>query len=403
MWLEILIWFGFVLVACLGNIAQTVSASVNQLQTSVLSVDSARVQRVRWLGGGFGAGALASAAALAVLIVMQAGGDARLCALGAGLSTLVISAFQFFARIWARNNLEQLARPLLGDAVVFLPFVDPSVASVEPSETSDDALEQMVNASEKVGLIESDQREMITGILQLDRTLTREIMVPRIDVIALNVETPLRDALDVVIAGAHSRVPVFEESIDHIIGVLYAKDALKTLRDGKGDISLRELMRPPHFVPESKPVNALLEELQSTKVHMAIVVDEYGGTAGIVTIEDVLEEIVGEIQDEYDTGETPMIQRVAENEAVCNTRATIDDVNEALGIELPKESDTLGGLVYQHLEKMPKVGDQVRLEPVTISVTNVVGRRIKQVRVLIETNFGSNEDTLNEERAIHEN
>jgi len=222
---------------------------------------------------------------------------------------------------------------------------------------------------------------MITGVLQLDRTLTREIMVPRIDVIAVEVETPLRNALDVVIAGAHARVPVYEESIDHVVGLLYAKDLLKVWRDGKIDVPLRSLLRPAYFVPESKRLDELLQELQRTKVHMAIVIDEFGGTAGIVTIEDVLEEIVGEIQDEYDTGEEPLVERVNEFEGVFNARVTIDDVNDALALDLPDEGDSLGGLVYQRLEKMPKVGDQVRVGNAAITVMNVVGRRIKQVRV----------------------
>jgi CBS domain containing-hemolysin-like protein len=222
---------------------------------------------------------------------------------------------------------------------------------------------------------------MIAGILQLDRTLTREIMVPRIDVVSVEVDTRLRDALDVIIAGAHSRVPVYEGSIDHVVGVLYAKDLLKALRDGKTDAPLRALLRPACFVPESKRLDELLQELQANKVHMAIVVDEYGGTAGVVTIEDILEEIVGEIQDEYDTGEEPQSERIGQNEAVFDARVTIDDANEMLDLNLPTESDTLGGLVYQRLEKMPKVGDQVRVGDVVVSVINVTGRRIQKVRV----------------------
>jgi CBS domain containing-hemolysin-like protein len=176
-------------------------------------------------------------------------------------------------------------------------------------------------------------------------------------------------------------VPVYEESIDRVVGLLYAKDLLKVWRDGKIDAPLRSLLRPAYFVPESKRLDELLQELQRTKVHMAIVIDEFGGTAGIVTIEDVLEEIVGEIQDEYDTSEEPLVERVNEFEGVFNARVPIDDVNKALALALPDESDSLGGLVYQHLEKMPKVGDQVRVGNTAITVLNVVGRRIKQVRV----------------------
>jgi putative hemolysin len=159
---------------------------------------------------------------------------------------------------------------------------------------------------------------------------------------------------------------------------------------------LRSLLRPVYFVPESKRLDELLQELQRTKVHMAIVVDEYGGTAGIVTIEDVLEEIVGEIQDEYDTGEEPLIERVGENEGVFNARVNIAEVNETLALDLPNESDTLGGLVYQRLEKMPKADDQVRVGNVVITVLSMVGRRIKKIRVMRLS--AESENTLSEER-----
>ncbi|HEX9074230.1 MAG TPA: hemolysin family protein, partial [Anaerolineae bacterium] len=188
-------------------------------------------------------------------------------------------------------------------------------------------------------------------------------------------------ALDVIVEGSHSRVPVYEENIDHITGLLYAKDLLRTLRDGRSELPIRSVLRPVHFVPESMPVDELLQELQESKVHMAIVVDEYGGTAGVVTIEDVLEEIVGEIQDEYDVSEEPLIEQVSENEAVFDARVTIEDVNDALSVQLPGESDTLAGLVYRRLQKMPKVGDQVHVDGLTISVLSVAGRRIKKVRV----------------------
>jgi CBS domain containing-hemolysin-like protein len=147
------------------------------------------------------------------------------------------------------------------------------------------------------------------------------------------------------------------------------------------DVELRSMMRPAHFIPETKPVDELLQELQQSKVHMSVVVDEYGGTAGIVTIEDVLEEIVGEIQDEYDVGEEPQIDLLNDNEGIFDARVNIDQVNEALGVQLPEESDTLAGLVNNRLQKIARVGDQVQVDGVTISVTNVAGRRIKKVRV----------------------
>ncbi len=379
--LSILVWFLLTLLCAVGTGARTVAALVRDLQSTVRPANVTRVQRMHAAAGIVSALAMVGATAWIVFEGARVGSDAVIVALLAGFSTAALILTQSFARRYARRNLERLAEPLLGDAVVFLSFVEPTAETLEPEEVRDETLEQMVDATEKVGLIESDEREMIAGILQLDRTVTREIMVPRIDVIALDVETSLQDALKVVIDGAHSRVPIYEESIDHIIGVLYAKDLLRTMGDEKADHSMRGLMRAAHFVPETKRVDELLQELQSAKVHMAIVVDEYGGTAGIVTIEDVLEEIVGEIQDEYDTSEEALIERVTQNEGVFNARVSIDDANEALSISLPNESDTLGGLVYQYLQKMPKVGDEVRVGDVNITVLSVVGRRIKRVQI----------------------
>ena len=398
-WLEILIWFVFVLSVGAGSVLRTVAASARELSSSLQVTQAARVERARIFGGLLTVGGMIGAVSLSVEAVARASGDVGAASLSAAVAVLIVLGVQVIARGYARRNLERLAAPLLGDAIAFLPLVDSRDESSEP-ESREEVVEQMVDASERAGLIESEERAMIAGVLQLDRTLTREIMVPRIDVIALDVETSLRDALDVVIAGAHSRVPVYEESVDHVVGLVYAKDLLKTLRDCATDASLRSLLRPAHFVPESKRLDELLQELQRTKVHMVIVVDEYGGTAGIVTIEDVLEEIVGEIQDEYDTGEEQQIERVGENEGVFNARVTIDEVNETLALDLPNESDTLGGLMYQRLEKMPKVDDQVRVGDVRITVLSMVGRRIKKIRVARLS--AESENTLKEERMQHE-
>lgn len=379
---EILAWLVCMLIVGGGSAWYTVATLAREV-SSLRVAQAARVNRARTLSSVLTLLGVVGATMLAVDMVARACGDVTMAAWGAAGAILLARGVQVLARVYARRNIERLALPLLGDAVVFLPLVEAreGAASVESLEQ---VVEQMVDASEKAGLIESDERAMISGILQLDRTLTREIMVPRIDVVAVEVETPLRDTLDVMIQGAHSRLPVYEESIDHIVGVLYAKDVLRLLRDGKMEVSLRELMRPAYFVPETKRVDELLQELQCNKVHMAIVVDEFGGTAGIVTIEDVLEEIVGEIQDEYDTSEEPLIEQVSEKEGIFNARATIGDVNEALALDLPDESNTLGGLVYQRLEKLPKVGDQVRVGDVTVEVLSVIGRRIKKVRVVRE-------------------
>lgn len=378
--LEIFLWIIFLLLACVGNATRTVAASVRDLQPTLLAARASRLRFYKIMGGALSFVALASSTGLAMLIAGR-GGDVNSAALIGGISALIVLGAEEVARIIAHRNMDRLARPFLGDAAVFLPLIEPHPESVEPEEVREEAIEQMVDAGEKVGLIESNEHEMISGVMGLDRTMAREIMVPRMDMVAVDIEMPLRAALDVIVDGSHSRVPVYEENIDHITGLLYAKDLLRTLRDGRSELPLRSVLRPAHFVPESMPVDELLQELQESKVHMAIVVDEYGGTAGVVTIEDVLEEIVGEIQDEYDVSEEPLVERVNENEAVFDARVTIEDVNDALSVQLAGESDTLAGLVYRRLQKMPKVGDQVQVDGLTISVLSVAGRRIKKVRV----------------------
>jgi len=191
--------------------------------------------------------------------------------------------------------------------------------------------------------------------------------------------------LDVIIEAGHSRIPVYRRSIDNIVGILYAKDLLNYFRDGQTNVPLCDIVRDAYFIPESKHVDDLLQELQRRKVHIAIVVDEYGGTAGLVTIEDLIEEIVGEIQDEYDR-EEPFMDQISQDEIIFNARVDLDDVNRLMSLNLPTEhGDTLGGLVFSELGKIPSQGDQVHVNGVTIEVLSVVGRRIKQVRVVRES------------------
>ncbi len=239
----------------------------------------------------------------------------------------------------------------------------------------------MVDAGEETGIIEEDEKEMIYSIFELGETLAREVMVPRIDIIAVESKTPIQQALDLILEKGHSRIPVYEETIDNIIGLLYAKDLLGHLRDGDAAVALHDILRPAYFIPETKKVDELLQDLQQRKVHMAIVVDEYGGTAGLVTIEDLVEEIVGEIQDEYDA-EEPFIEVISNDEFIFNARVDLDDVNKLMNVELPSERyNTLGGFIYSQLGKVPKVGDEILFDGIKIAVLSVVGRRIKKVKV----------------------
>ena len=268
--------------------------------------------------------------------------------------------------VWLSNVISRLfgAEPR-GD----MPFV------------TEEEIKTLVDAGEEEGVIQEEEKEMIFSIFDLEDTLAREVMVPRIDVVALDVRTPMLEALDTIMEAGHSRIPVYEETIDNVQGLLYAKDLLPYLREGRSDLPLHSILRQAYFIPETKKASDLLTDLQQRRVHMAIVVDEYGGVAGLVTIEDLLEEIVGEIQDEYDT-EEPFVEFISDNEYVFDARVDLDDLNRLMDVSLPTDdSDTLGGFIYTELGKVPTVGDQVAFEDMGFTVESVAGRRIKKVRV----------------------
>jgi CBS domain containing-hemolysin-like protein len=221
-----------------------------------------------------------------------------------------------------------------------------------------------------------------------------EVMAPRVDMVALPEDTPLMEALEVIVSAGHSRIPVYEETIDHIVGVLYAKDLLICFRDNRIDITVAEIMRPPYFVPETAMVDDLLADLQQKRIHLAIVVDEYGGTAGIVTIEDLLEEIVGEIQDEYDS-ETPMIQPREDGSFIVNGRMDVDDLNRELDVHLPADDEnynTLAGVIYAYLQRVPDPGDAFDLDGVHIEVLKVNDNRIEEVLLTLRKEEEAQED-----------
>lgn len=249
---------------------------------------------------------------------------------------------------------------------------------------TEEELRMLVNVGEEEGLIEHEEREMIEGVFSVGDTLVREVMVPRVDIVSLDIDTPFDEALDVVIAEGHSRIPVYRETIDTIEGILYAKDLMKALRDGERGVPLEKLLRRAYYVPETMRVGALLRDFQGRKVHMAIIVDEYGGTAGLATIEDLLEEIVGEIQDEYDTEETA-VERVNDNELLAYDRVPISEINELTGLDLESdEADRIGGFVYERLGRVPQVGDMVELPGASIEVVSVQGLRPQQVRIIYQ-------------------
>ncbi len=246
---------------------------------------------------------------------------------------------------------------------------------------SEDGLRLLLNLGDEEHFLEEEERELIDSIFRFSETTVAEVMVPRVDVVALPKETPLMKALDVIVEAGHSRIPVYEETIDKIVGVLYAKDLLICFRDGRTEITIDRIIHPPFFVPETMMVDELLPILRQKRTHLAIVVDEYGGTAGIVTIEDLLEEIVGEIQDEYDS-EPPMIQPQEDGTYIVNGRMDVDDLNRELGVHLPTDDEsysTLAGVIYAQLQRVPDPGDAFDLDGVHIEVLKVQNNRIEEV------------------------
>jgi len=254
--------------------------------------------------------------------------------------------------------------------------------TTKPPLVTEEQLRYLVQVGEEEGVIEEDEREMIHSIFEFGDTLVREVMHPRIDIVGVPAEATINDALGLVMETGHSRLPVYEGSVDHVVGVVYVRDLLPALRQGRFDQSVLEVRRPAYFVPESKKVDELFREMQRNKVSMAIVLDEYGGTAGLVTMEDILEEIVGEIQDEYDLEEKP-IQIVDDKTAIVNARTHIHEVNELLGLHLPEdgEVETISGLIYTLMGRVPAQGDTVSLPGAELRVEKTVGQRITKVRI----------------------
>lgn len=232
-------------------------------------------------------------------------------------------------------------------------------------------------------IIEPEERAMIDNVLQLEETTARDIMVPRVDIAAVSVDAAPREIVDMFTETGHSRLPVYSDSIDHIVGILYAKDLLPYVIGSTRILPLPKLLRPVYVIPESKKIDDLLTELRRARVHIAIVADEYGGTAGLVTIEDILEEIVGEIHDEHDQ-ETTLIERLSDHEIIVDGRIPIEDVEEALNLHLTDDDDPYGtaaGFVHWHLDRLPQPGDKFEAQGLRAEVIDMEGHRLRRLRL----------------------
>ena len=257
------------------------------------------------------------------------------------------------------------------------------VQTEQDNIVSPEELETVVNVGDSQEILEAEEREMISRILDLPDIVAREIIIPRTDMVCLEVSTSEEEVLRTAIGSRHSRIPVYEETIDYIIGILNVKDMLDYWAEGK-PIDLKGLVtdRPPFFTPESKKISDLFRDLRANKQHMAIVVDEYGGTAGVVTLEDIIEEIVGEIQDEYDSDELDECLPLGENLYSVDTRMSIDNLNEQLGTQIESENvDTIGGFVVDYFGKVPAQGDQLSHQGIEFTVLEADERRVHRIQI----------------------
>ena len=242
-------------------------------------------------------------------------------------------------------------------------------------------LKGLLAAGKGKGLITGPEEKMIQGILELKNTVVREVMVPRTEMVAIDCEAPVEEAVKLMASHGHSRIPAYRESIDNIVGMVYAKDILRWWGTGQ-KVKMTQVIRPAYFVPETKNTLELLEEFKRRRSPVAIAVDEYGGTSGLVSIEDLLEEIVGEMRDEYDQPEEQPIKEVGPDIYMVEARAPIEELEEKVGITLPKEDfDTVGGLVFHITGRIPRAGDVVEYGQLRITVEAADERRILRVKV----------------------
>ena len=339
-----------------------------------------------------------AASSLATKVALDMWGDAGL-GLATGAMTLIILIFgevvpKNIGAINANTWSMVVAPPLKLLAIILTPIVwvlseiSRLAGKLSRSEDGDpfiteDELKILVNAGQEEGILDESETEMINSIFEFDETTVKEIMVPRIDMTAINGEETIENILPKIIAAGHSRIPVYENSIDNITGILYVKDLLKNLDEDFSTFKVKELLRSVYYIPENKNVSDLLAEMRQKRVHMAIILDEYGGTAGLITIEDLIEEIVGDIQDEYDLEEELIKPLPDSNAVMADARALVYDVAAALDVDLEEETDseTIGGLVFNNIGGIPAVGDEATYERLHMKVAEVKGRRVSKVEV----------------------
>jgi CBS domain containing-hemolysin-like protein len=268
-----------------------------------------------------------------------------------------------------------------------------------PKTDEEEEMLRFLEIEDAEGEIEDEERKMIRAVFVLEETAVREIMTPRTDFVAADADSNVHDVVRLIISRGYSRIPIYDDNLDNIVGIIYAKDLFRYLAEDRLPKQLRDVARTAFFVPESKRLDDLLTDMRKQRVHMAIVVDEYGGTAGLVTIEDLVEEIVGEIEDEYDRVEHPIVQ-VSGDEALLDGRVSIWDVNELFGSDIEAEDfDTVGGCVFHMLGRVPAVGDVVDADGLTLTVLSVDGHRVRRVRAVRRVKTGDDGEANGKRKA----
>ncbi len=253
------------------------------------------------------------------------------------------------------------------------------LARIEDTEDIEKEIQQLIDEGEQQGLISEDEGEMIQGIFSFRDTIAREIMVPRTDTVYADADTGISDIIQLIIQSGHSRIPIFQDNIDNIIGTLHAKDLLRFW--GKTDLAVREIVRSPYFIPETKKISEVLKDLRDNKSHMAIVIDEYGGTAGILTLEDIIEEIIGEIMDEYDLEQKLIIEH-DDGSITVTARLEIEKLGDFLGIEFPEGSfESVGGFIISITGRVPEVNEKVYYKNLEMTIEAATSRKIDRVRI----------------------
>ena len=407
--------------SALSSSSETALTSVNRLKIKQKADEGSRRARIlekllehpsNFLGMTLLLNNLFNIAAASVATVIAEKYVAYPAALATGVMTFVILIFcEITPKTYAVQHAEKVSfalaplfnvlQKLLKPFMRFFIWISNTILLILGAKTlkegpfvTEDEIKTLVSVGEEEGTIETQEKELIDSIFEFGDTIVREVMVPRMHMVALEQNTTVAEVLDTLIKSGFSRIPVYDKNIDNVVGVLYSRDLLvQCVKDESAKLKeIRTLIKKAFFIPETKRVSELLTEIQKTKIHMAVVVDEYGGTAGLVTIEDLLEEIVGEIFDEYDPEEV-FVEEVEKNKFLVAAKTGISEINKMLGIELPEtDCETIGGFLVSIFGKIPTVGEKIEYKGLEFTVEKVKQNRLSKIMIVKDEKSQINND-----------